>query len=408
MPVTKIVRADQLRPGMFINGFDLSWFEHPFVSSRLGLVNDPKIIAQLRALGVSEVEIDLGRGLDVEDGALPPPGEPERGDDPAPPFHVPPASDQPRTLGFAKKLFTQAVDCTKRVLGAVAEGKDLDMGDARLLVGRLVATVNANGSVLRLLSVLKEYDEYTYTHCVNVAAMGILFGKHLGLPDNQLEVLGMSGLMHDVGKCLLPSELVNKPGPLTGPEYEVMKRHTVLGWDYIKDQPGIPTPTAVGVLQHHERLDGTGYPGNIAGADIPGISRILSVLDVYDALTSDRVYRNRMSPHKALRTLYEKRGKAFSESVLDGFIKCVGVYPPSSVVQLKNGCYAVVTGYDERQPLQPDLVIFRGPEGMPVKPRRVELLRLEGIRGKSGYEIARHVEPSEMPPPPEHVWLKPC
>lgn len=410
MAVTREIPAEKLRPGMFVSRLDVSWFDHPFLTSRVGLVKDVQTIERLKAYGVSRVEIDLSKGLDVEaePGPEPPPPPPPAPQDPAPPpppSTVPPPSDQRRTLLFARKLFSHAVHCARRVLGSVGEGANLELDQARMLVGRLVSTVNSNGSVLRILSVLKAYDEYTFTHCVNVASMGVLFGKHMGLSDARMEELGLAGLLHDVGKCMLPSELVNKPGSLTSAEYEEMKRHSALGWEYVRSQPGIEARVARGILEHHERLDGSGYPGNLKGEQIGGISRVLSVLDVYDALTSNRVYRRGMSPHMALRTLYESRGGAFAAGVLDRFISCVGVYPPSSVVQLRNGCYAVVVGHNELQPLQPDVVVFRGPDGKPVKPRRVSILRMGGIGRGSGYEIVRHVEPSEMLPPDERIWL---
>jgi HD-GYP domain-containing protein (c-di-GMP phosphodiesterase class II) len=386
---------------MFVSRFDLSWFKHPYLTSRLGVLGDPKTIAELKALGINSVEIDLDRGLDVEEPCLedfpPQPCEPPQPD--CLETAVPPASDPSKTLRFAKKLFTEAVGRTKHVLGGVENGKPVELEQAKMLIARLITSVKSNESVLRLLCVLKDYDEYTYTHSLNVASMGVLFGNHMGLSDNQLELIGLSGLLHDVGKCLLPKDIVNKPSRLTNEEFEVMKTHTVLGWEYIKDQPGIPIPAALGVLEHHERLDGSGYPRSLRGSSIAGVSRILSVLDVYDALTSDRVYRTRMSPHMALRTIYEKRGGAFPENVLDRFVKCVGLYPPGTVVQLKNGYYAIVTGYDPARPLNPYMTIFRNPDGLPVKPRRVATLRLGLEKSASGYDIARHVEPSEVPPP---------
>jgi HD-GYP domain-containing protein (c-di-GMP phosphodiesterase class II) len=398
----KLVAAEKLRPGMFVSRLDMSWFKHPYLSSRVGLLGDEKAVAELKALGAHFVEIDLKRGLDV-DG--PPPSaapEEDRSEDgglPRLPSRIPAVADQAGTLRFAKKLFDHGVECTRRVIGVAEEGQPVRIPQARALIAKLISSVKANENVLRLLGVLKDYDEYTFTHCLNVASMGVLFGNHMGLPDRQLELLGLSGLLHDVGKCLLPKELVNKPGKLSDEEFEAMKRHTVLGFEYIKDQEGIPGQAARGVLEHHERLDGSGYPYRITGVDMDGMSRILSVLDVFDALTSDRVYRTRVSPHTALKILFEKRGGAFAENVLDRFIKCVGVYPASSVVQLRNGCYAVVTGHDPARPLSPFMTIFRNAEGLAIKPKRVETLRLGLESGSSAYDIVRHVEPSVVAPP---------
>lgn len=402
MSVRKLVSAERLRPGMYVSRLEMSWFKHPYLSSRVGILKDEKAVAELRALGAHFVEIDLDRGLDEEGPVRTSQEEdvrPENAPLPPLPSRVPAVADSAGTMRFAKKLFDHGVECTRRVIGVAEAGKPVQLAQARALIARLITSVKANENVLRLMSVLKDYDEYTFTHCLNVASMGVLFGNHMGMPDRQLELLGLSGLLHDVGKCLLPKEIVNKPGKLTDEEFEVMKLHTVLGWEYIKDQEGIPEQSARGVLEHHERLDGSGYPNRITGSEMDGVSRILSVLDVYDALTNDRVYRGRLSPHTALKNLFEKRGVAFAENVLDRFVKCVGVYPASSVVQLRNGCYAVVTGHDPARPLNPFMTIFRNAEGLAVKPRRVETLRLGVERGPSGYDIVRHVEPSVIAPP---------
>ena len=473
MALIKRVAVTTLRPGMFVERIGLPWFRHPFLTSRVGLIKDPKTVSILRSLGIKEVEIDLDRGLDEAQPATPPtptraparelpvsdalrtpqgatesapgrpgpqagetarqtpasgarpprrastgedehaPGsEPPRCSEAAYPFRqarqfqrIPDSSDQPRTLRYARHLFAQSVDTARILLADAARGGSLDTGAARGLIGRLIDCAKSNDSVLRLLGVLKHYDEYTYTHSLNVAAMGVLFGRNLGLPDTQLEIIGLAGLLHDVGKSLLPSELVNKPGKLSDEEFAQMRRHTDLGYEFVTRQPGIPPTVAGAVLEHHERHDGSGYPRRIDGSRIGCVARILSVLDVYDALTSDRVYRPRMSPHKALRVLFEGRGASHPENLIKRFAACLGAYPPSSVVQLKNGLYAVVTGTDPAQPLRPPLMVFQDAAGRPVTRRRVETLAVGAAAANSGYAIQRAVEPDDVAPPEASSWM---
>jgi len=404
----KTIPLEKLRPGMFVKGFELSWFKHPYLTSRIGLIRDPRQVEELRVLGVPWVEIDVSRGLDVTLETPPPaPPEPPQGQDEVKQslLDIPPQWDTGRTLRFARKLFSQAVDSTRKVLADAEAGNSLDMDEANKLVRVMVGTAKSNRGVLRLLSVLKAYDDYTYTHSLNVAALGVLFGHELGMREDKLQLLGLSGLLHDVGKCLIPKEIVTKPDSLTKAEFEVMKRHTVLGWRYVQDQSHIPSLVADAVLDHHERQDGTGYPRNLRGSGISGLSRVLSVLDVYDALTSDRVYRAGLSPHAALRTLYRDMGASLPKDLLLRFVRCVGIFPPGTVVQLKNGFYAVVTGHNPRQPLHPPMTIFRDADRKPIPPRRVETVRLGVAPTGSGYEIARTVDPAEMPAPGSDIWL---
>jgi len=429
-PPERIVRIplDCLRPGMFVSSLDISWFKHPYLSSKLGLNHNATVIRELEQLGVCHVYIDASRGLDgntmpppgvlppnfqgtgVRPVAAPPDTSPEHAGDREPeerPYSplIPLPEDGPESLRFAKGLFTQAVACTKKILCAVENGQPLDLAEAKGLVRKLAATVNANGTVVQLLSVLKAYDDYTYTHCLNVAALGVLMGKHLNLTHAEVETLGLAGLLHDVGKCLLPKALINKPGALDDHEFQTIKSHPMLGYQYLMNLTGVPQPVVRAVLEHHERQDGSGYPNGLKDASIGRISSMLGVLDVFDALTSDRVYRERMSPHLALKTLYESRGKHFSKPMLERFIQCVGIYPPDSVVQLRNGLYAVVTKQNRVRPLFPEVMVFGNRHTQPIARKRVDTDRLCREMASSGYEIVRCVEPSELPAPAVAEWI---
>jgi len=280
---------------------------------------------------------------------------------------------------------------------SISRGEKVKTDELLPLLARLVESVNQNENVLHVLISLKSYDDYTYTHCLNLAALGVLLGNASGLEEADLQLTGMAGILHDVGKCLLPREIIHKPGPLTASEMEQVKRHPQLGHDYLEKQGDIPKVVLRAVLEHHERLDGGGYPHGLSGEAIGQVSSIISVVDIYDALTTDRVYRSRVSPHLALRTLYNLRGRAFPEEMVDLLIKRLGVYPAFSLVQLRNGCFGYVTRQNPGKPLFPEVMVICDRDQRPVTRRRVDTLRLCEELARKEFEIERPVEPRELP-----------
>jgi len=395
--MVKRIPLEELKPGMFVSSFDLSWFKHPFVSTRLGVVRDQGLINELKRLGVSHVEVDTDLSAPGKDDTLQQP-QPQQ-DAKARPFVCPPESDPERTARFARKLFDHAMAATKALMECISHGKPVATDELQPLIARLVDSVNQNESVLHVIISLKSYDDYTYTHSLNLAALGVLLGKSMELGQEDLEMLGLAGILHDVGKCLVSRDIISKPGPLTLQEFDAVKQHPSLGYAYLSRQENIPEPVLRAVLEHHERLDGSGYPTGMKNGGIHPYSSIISVVDVYDALTSDRVYRSRMSPHRALRTLFNMRGQAFPEDMVDRFIKRLGVYPAFSVVQLKNGCYALVTRQTPDRPLFPEVMVFCDREHRPLVRRRLDTWRLCGELARKEFEIDRPVEPAELPPP---------
>ncbi|MBI4804987.1 MAG: HD-GYP domain-containing protein [Desulfovibrio sp.] len=393
----KKIPLNDLKPGMFVSAFDLSWFKHPYVSTRLGLVRDQNLIEELRRLGVSQVEVDTSRSA-LAPKAPPAAAEAESLKKPrATP--CPPISDPERTARFAKKLFDQAMSATKALMDSVTKGNAVDIEELQPLIAKLIDSVNQNENVLHVLFSLKTYDDYTYTHSLNLAGLGVLLGKSMGLETADLETLGLAGILHDVGKCLVPKEIIAKPSTLTPAEFEAVKLHPCLGYEHLRRQGNIPEIVLRAVLEHHERIDGKGYPAGLTRDAIHPFSSIISVVDVYDALTSDRAYRSPVSPYLALRTLFSLRGQAFPEDMVDRFIKHLGVYPAYSVVQLRNGCYALVVKQTPGKPLFPEVMVFCDSNRRPVVKRKVDTWRLCGEMARKEFEIERPVEPDELSAP---------
>jgi putative nucleotidyltransferase with HDIG domain len=240
---------------------------------------------------------------------------------------------------------------------------------------------------------LRGFDEYTYTHCINVSILGVLLGKHLGMDKPTLLRLGLAGMYHDVGKAKIPESILNKPGKLSESEFNVMKSHPLDGFRIMSAQQGMDADILRAVVEHHERHDGSGYPRGLKGEAIGLFSRVISVVDVYDALTSRRVYKEPLAPSKALGMMYQWRDRDFPPHTIENFIRCVGVFPLGSFVRLSNGEYGIVASSNPQNATRPEVKVVFDTKFRPQAPRLVDLDALSGTEG--ALDIAEVLNPAE-------------
>lgn len=257
------------------------------------------------------------------------------------------------------KLYGEALGYAHEFIDDIKNGKPFDFNDATPMVTDFIDSIFRNESAAAAISKLKAFDEYTYTHCINVSILAVILGKRLGYSRKKLEILGIAGLFHDAGKAVVPDHILNKPDKLTDDEMNIMRTHPLRGYQILKDQPGIPAEVLRGCLEHHEKFDGSGYPRGLKGDEISDFSRLLSVVDVYDALTSKRVYKDPMPPGKVLALMYKWRVTDFHPNIVEQFIKSLGVYPVGSFVRLCDDSYGVVVDHRPEDPLNPSVrVVF--------------------------------------------------
>jgi len=216
------------------------------------------------------------------------------------------------------------------------------------IVERLLNSLDGQ-SIVSIMN-LKSYDDYTYHHSLSVAVLSVAIAQQMGFSKEDLQRIGRSAIMHDVGKIAVPIEIINKPSRLAPDEFSTIKNHSASGHDYLVGAIKDPDVLA-GVLYHHERFDGSGYPTGVRGQDIHLWGRIISVADVYDALTSKRAYRNPVPPGDAIEYLMGSVGKDFDYDIVESFLKKVDIYPVGCIVQLSNGKTAVV--YNNENSLRP-------------------------------------------------------
>lgn len=235
------------------------------------------------------------------------------------------------------------------------------------MVERLLEQILASGDILHHLSDIRTIDDYTFSHCVNVAVYSLVTGIGLGLRQDALRELGTGAILHDVGKLLVDQEILQKPSSLNLDEFAEVKRHTELGHELVRSVKGI-TPAAASIsLNHHERMDGSGYPRGLSGDSIPLNARIVAIADVYDALTSDRVYRHREEPHKAIDYITEKIGTHFDPAVADVFVRHLAHYPVGTAVILNSGQKGLVARQNIQAPHRPVIRVVVAADGRLLK-----------------------------------------
>ncbi len=210
------------------------------------------------------------------------------------------------------------------------------------LVENIVNDISSNKDLMINMIDLKVANNYTFYHSVNVTVLSLVIGLAMNLSSSDLYLIGTAALLHDVGKIFTPSEILEKPGPLTKEEFEIIQKHPEDGYNYVKEKLIAHTKTYMGILTHHERFDGTGYPNKIKGHDITKFGRIIAVADVYDALTSDRPYRKRINPSEAMEYIMGGGGTFFDIEVVQEFSKIIAPYPVGTCVKLTNGFVGIV------------------------------------------------------------------
>ena len=253
----------------------------------------------------------------------------------------------------ARSRRDQALELVWETYQNLFAGKAIDYGSVELTVQGLVRGLLADRNVYRSLVDIKDYHNYTFNHVVNVAILSLLVGADLGLTAEQLTGLGVAALLHDVGKLSVPGELLRKLGGLSDEEWYIMRQHPVEGARILLDQCGYQNIGVTVALEHHARYDLSGYPTIVPARKLHLFSRIVSLSDVYDALTSDRSYRTGMMPDQAAGIILSARGKDFDPALMKHFIRSVGVYPRDCAVLLTNGELAIVEEPNPDDPLRP-------------------------------------------------------
>ncbi|MGB5144463.1 MULTISPECIES: HD-GYP domain-containing protein [Shewanella] len=300
--------------------------------------------------------------------------------------------------GQAKQLLTEAKGLVRKVLSETFEGKAIEVEPFAALADNMIESVMLDSDAMKCISALRSKDAYLLEHSVNVAFLLITFGKYLKLDREMLRQLAIGGILHDIGKIKVDNKILHKPGKLTPEEFEHMKLHQVYAIEIMEQAKGLSQVSKDVCLMHHEKLDGRGYPQGLTGDALPLHGRMSCIVDIYDALTATRCYKEAMSPAAAFKILLSLTPFHLDESLVYEFIRCIGVYPVGSLVQLSDGRVGIVWESKDRDVLHPIVKCFYS-----LKFKRYTDVTMVDLQ-KSDLNIDRGVSPSSLDVDPKPFY----
>ncbi len=346
------ISIDLLKPGMFVEGVTKQ--KGTLKVRSQGWVKSAAVVKQLKKAGILEVCIDPSKTL--SDKEKKPATQPSMPTSDTTPFRRK-AKPMSAEMDTANQLYEQAKNLQKRAFKDIQLGNKLDKAEFEQVAGGLIDSVFRNQDALCCISQIRDKDSYLLEHSVNVAVLMTIFAKHMKLEDDIIQQLTTGALLHDLGKIKIDDAILHKPGRLTGAEFEEIKSHASHSKAILLEAglDGIAVDIAA---YHHERLDGTGYPEGLSGEQLSTYVRMISIVDVYDALTAKRVYKDGMNAIQAFKILKEGCPHHFDEDLVNAFIKCIGLHPVGSLVKLKSQKLGVVSKSNLDNPLKPCVKVF--------------------------------------------------
>ncbi|MCL1063009.1 HD-GYP domain-containing protein [Shewanella benthica] len=370
--------VSKLTIGMFVSAIDQ---RGQIAIANAGQIRTQNSIIKLKKNGIEYVWIDIERSADscgLKRAISPKPVVKK----------IQPSRDQSQQQ--AKKLIVEAKDLLKKVLSEVFEGKAIEVAPFEALADNMIESALLDADALKCVSALRTKDAYLLEHSINVAFLLVTFGKYLKLDKEILRQMAVGGILHDIGKIKVDNKVLHKPGKLTPQEFEHMKLHQVFAIEIMAETKGLSDLSKDICLMHHEKLDGNGYPRGLKGDEIPLHGRMSCIVDIFDALTATRCYKEAMSPAAAFKILLSLTPFHLDEKLVYEFIRCVGVYPVGSLVELSDGRIGIVWEAKDRDALHPILKCFYS-----IKLKRYTSVTMVDLL-KSDLHIERGVSPSSL------------
>ena len=388
----KKINVNDLVVGMYLAEVDGVWINSPFWRTSF-VISDWTEVERIRSSNVRDVWIDTERGEDV---ARPPSatasavGVVRKQVEPVP-QSASGAVAMKDELARAGRICAESKEAVASMFREARMGNAVDGAGARQVVQEIADSLNRNGSALISLARLKTADDYTYLHSVAVCAMMLALARQLGLDEENIRAAGIAGLLHDMGKALLPIDVLNKPGKLTAAEFEIVKSHPQRGHRLLSQEGTAADMTLDVCLHHHEKIDGSGYPKGLKGDAISLYAKMGAVCDVYDAITSNRPYKAGWDPAESMRMMGQWAGVHFEPTVFQAFVQSLGIYPVGSLVRLASGRLGVVMDQTSASLTMPVVKVFFDSQTLQrITPEMVDL-----SKAASGERISAREDPAK-------------
>ncbi|MEJ2566097.1 MAG: DUF3391 domain-containing protein [Anaerolineales bacterium] len=393
-----IVAPFDLKKGMYVSELDRPWLESPFMFQGFRITNNDEIKQISRLCDFvfvdtekSTVPVPQQRAGDNKDENRETAQNTSRIVKQAEPY----SSNFEDEYPVAESIHQHAQTMAGALFHDVRIGRSLAVEEARRTVNQMVDSILRNPDALVLLASLSKKDDALAAHAMTVCTLSLSFGRFLGLDKATLVDLGMGALIHDIGETKLPDRLLTDGESLSDEDRMLLQSHTHIGTMIVKKHAGVSERVIAIVRDHHERADGSGYPGKVANSRLDICSRIVSIIDTYDSITSGAHGRQKMDLDVALKYIYSWRERLFDELLVEKFIQCIGIYPIGSMVELRSGRFGIVISSQPDARLFPKVLLILDASGKPLEPPKSMNLAL--FRGKgsenNGYEVKRLVDP---------------
>ncbi|ODB34149.1 phosphodiesterase [Pseudoalteromonas sp. BMB] len=389
MPEININISD-LEPGMFVVGVTKQTGSVAIKTK--GWVRTKTSITKLQKSGVLEVTVDPSKRLSEHDPHDEPPHD-ENIEEPHKPEHDPwqTKCNVDAEMQHAVTLYDEAKAIQSKAFADIKAGKAIEIEAFKATASGFIDSVFRNQDALSCIARIREKDAYLLEHSINVSILMAIFCKHLGYSRELTEEMTTGALLHDIGKIEIPDDILHKPGKLSLDEYGIMKSHAKYSFDILLNA-GLGRVACEIAGYHHERLDGTGYPYGKTADELPQHVRMAAIVDVYDALTAERIYKEGMTPIKAFKLMREGCPHHFDEQLLSRFIACIGVYPVGTLVKLTSGKVGVIAQSNPKTPLKPVVKVFYHAKHM----HYIEVQDIDLSAKKANDELESAIKPEEF------------
>ncbi|WP_430462645.1 HD-GYP domain-containing protein [Thalassolituus sp. LLYu03] len=390
----KKISVSQLKPGMYVSDLNCDWIPHHTLQKE-GRIPDEATIKEIRRRGITDVYIDPARGLDTDDAISATEADRQNQQKLEKAGELKP--DQSARTGVleemqkAERLHSEAKGLVSNVLRDVKMGKAIQVDAFDQLADGMVDSVLRNHNALACLGRIREKDNYLLEHSVNLAVLMGIFARSLKIDRQTMHQAVVGAMLHDIGKVMIPDAVLHKPGKLTDDEFAVMRKHVIFSRELLKKTPGVSELTIKVAAQHHERIDGSGYPDGLHDCDICREGKMCAIADVYDAITADRVYHKGLAPTSAMKKLLEWSGTHLDNNLVHRFIRSMGIYPVGSLVRLKSQRLAVVIEASETDQRMPTVKVVYHERLRQFLPVEIIDLSRPGIQD----EILQAVDPGK-------------